>query len=357
MGTASGQESTVSTTRILVLNLGSHRCLDICRCHCSGTLLLIWLLHCINHPFLDICGDWFWLPTCPREIGKEHVRLPVGAFPEGIGLWGLWSNEGFNDGFSIWLEVTELWKVQLDWRVWATREPHGSYSLLWPRPIVALLLAAGQDVSYSAEPSLLWWIAMSETMNSRNNSPIYLVSVRHSVKVTMKLTANFSKICSLRILSFSIQSFVQLQGLWSEVNRTGQVELLWRMTCVITQSSFSERWVLGTNLQIPEQGSFPCWLFPLFLTDSPQVKANWLMFRADWAFYALHSGLLRFLKTTSSCRKNICSAGDSQASLRVTDKWTACRAEAGRLSCGGSCIWLWVPLASSGMSSRVSSEW
>lgn len=259
-----------------------------------------------------------------------------GVFPEGIGLWGLWSKEGFNEGFSIWLEVTELWKVQLDWRVWATREPHGSYSLLWPCPIVALLLAASQDVSYSAEPSLLWWIAMSETMNSRNNSPIYLVSVRHSVKVTMKLTANFSKICSLRILSFSIQSFVQLQGLWSEVNRTGQVELLWRMTCVITQSSFSERWVLGTNLQIPEQGSFPCWLFPLFLTDSPQVKANWLMFRADWAFYALHSGLLRFLKTTSSCRKNICSAGDSQASLRVTDKWTACRAEAGSFPVGAA---------------------
>lgn len=34
---------------------------------------------------------------------------------------------------------------------------------------------------------------MSETKDSRNNSPIYLVSVRHSVKATMKLTANFLK--------------------------------------------------------------------------------------------------------------------------------------------------------------------
>lgn len=86
----------------------------------------------------------------------------------------------------------------------------------------------------------------------------------------------------------------------------------------------------------PGAGVISLLALPLFLTDSPQGKANWLMFRADWAFYALHSGLLRFLKTTSSCRKNICSAGGSQASLQVTDKWTACRAEAGRLSCGAA---------------------
>lgn len=24
------------------------------------------------------------MPTCPREIGKEDVRLPVGVFPEGL---------------------------------------------------------------------------------------------------------------------------------------------------------------------------------------------------------------------------------------------------------------------------------
>lgn len=165
------------------------------------------------------------IANLPKGNWLRACQTTCGGVPRGIGLWGLWSNEGFNDGFSIWLEVTELWKVQLDWRMWTTREPHGSYSLLWPRPIVALLRAAGQGVSYSTELSLLWWIAMSETMNSRNNSPIYLVSVRHSVKVTMKLTANFSKICSLRILSFSIQSFVRLQGLWSWVNRPGGASL------------------------------------------------------------------------------------------------------------------------------------